>query len=86
MEGVHPDKWTEHDNYWTLFYWSRLAPTHLFSMLEAELNSLNSIHTSYQTLILSVTQLFKKEPSCNGVAVPNKCMRSLLPFLGEALS
>ena len=61
-----------------------LAPTHLFSTLEAELNSLNSIHTSYQPLILATTQLLKKEPSFDGVLVSNKHMRrSLLPFLGH---
>ena len=34
-----------------------LAPTHLFSTLKAELNSLDSIHTSYKLLILAATQL-----------------------------
>ena len=67
--------------------WKPLAPTQLLSALEAELNSLNSIHTSYQPLILATTQLLKKEPSFNGVPVTNKHMRrSLLPFLGDALS
>ena len=64
-----------------------LAPTHLFSTLEAELSSLNSIHTSYNPLILAAIQCLKKEPSFNGVLVSNKHMRrSLLPFLGDALS
>ena len=40
-----------------------------FSTLEAELNSLNSIHTSYKPLILAATQLLKKEPSFDGVLV-----------------
>ena len=60
-----------------------LDPTHLFSTLEAELNSLYSIHISYKPLILAATQLLKKEPSFDGVLVSNKHMRrSLLPFLG----
>ena len=69
------------------FLWKPLAPTHLFSTLEAELNSLNSIHTSYQPLILEATQLLKKKSSFNEVLVSKKHMRrSLLPFLGDALS
>ena len=64
-----------------------LAPTHLLSTLEAELTNLDGIYTSYKPLILAATQLLKKEPSFNGVLVSNKCMRrSLLPFLGDALS
>ena len=64
-----------------------LAPTHLFSTLEAELTSLDSIHTSYKPLNLAATQLLKKELSFNGVLVCNKYMRrSLLPFFGDALS
>ena len=63
------------------------APTQLLSALEAELNSLNSIHTSYQPLIQEATQLLKKELSFDGVQVSSKHMRrSLLPFLGDALS
>ena len=49
-----------------------LAPTHLFLTLEAELNSLDSIHTSYKPLILAATQPWKKEPSFNGVLYSNK--------------
>ena len=63
------------------------APTQLFSKLEAEINNLNCILTSYQPLIQAATQLFKKEPSFHGVPVSSKHMRSsLLPFLGDALS
>ena len=64
-----------------------LTPTHLFSTLAAELTNLDGIYTSYKPLILAATQHLKKEPSFNGVLVFNKCMRrSLLPFLGDALS
>ena len=59
-----------------------LTPTHLFSTLEAELTSLDSIHTSYKPLILAATQLLKNETSFSGVLVSNKHVRrSLLPFL-----
>ena len=63
-----------------------LAPTQWLSALEAELNSVNSIDTSYQPHIQAATQLLKKEPSFDGVSVSSKCMRrSLLPFSGDAL-
>ena len=64
-----------------------LALTHLISTLQAEHTHLDSIYTSYRPLILAATQLLKKEPSFNGVSASNRCMRrSLLPFLGDALS
>ena len=63
------------------------APTQLFLGLEAELNNLNSIHTSYQPLIQAATQLLRKEPTFNGIPVSSKHMRrSLLPFLGNVFS
>ena len=49
----------------TSLLWKPLAPTQPISTLEAELNNLNSIHTSYQPLIQPATQLLKKEPSFN---------------------
>ena len=67
--------------------WKPASPTHQLTGLEAELNNLNSIYTSYQPLIQAATQLLQKEPSFNGRPVSSKCMRgSLLPFLGDALS
>ena len=64
-----------------------LAPTHMISALQAELTNLDSIYTSYRPLILAATQLLKKEPSFDGVSASNRCTRrSLLPFLGDALS
>ena len=78
------------DRTWQLlnsFVWKPLAPTHLLSMLEAKCNSINSINTSYKPLILAATQFLKQEPSFNGVLVSNMyTRRSLLPFLGDALS
>ena len=63
------------------------ALTQLLLALKAELSNLNSIHISYQPLIQAVTQVFKKEPSLDGIPVSSKCMRrSLLPLLGDALS
>ena len=63
------------------------APTHLLTGLEAELNNLNGIYTSYQPLIQAATQLLQEEPSFEGIPVSRKCMkRSLLPFLGDALN
>ena len=67
--------------------WKPSPPIQLLSGLEAELNNLNSFHTSYQPLIQAATQLLMKEPSFNGIPVSSKHMRrSLLPFLGDALS
>ena len=78
------------DRTWQLlnsFLQMPLAPTHLFSTLKAELNSLHSIHNTYQPLTLAATELLKKKPSFDRVPVTSKHMRrSLLPFLGDALS
>ena len=64
-----------------------LAPTHMISILQAELTNLHSVHTSYRPLILAATQLLKNELSFNGVSAFNRhAMRSVLPFLGDALS
>ena len=64
-----------------------LAPTHMISTMQAELTNLDSIHTSYRPLILAATQLLKIQPSFNGVSTSNRhTRRSLLPFLGDALS
>ena len=64
-----------------------LAATHLISMLQAELTTFDSIYTSYRPLILAATQLLKEEPFFDRVSASNRCMRrSLLPFLGDALS
>ena len=63
------------------------APTQMLLELEAELSNLNSVYTSYQPLIQEATQILQKQPSFNGIPVSSKHMkRSLLPFLGDALS
>ena len=67
--------------------WKPAALMQLLSGLEAEISNLNSIYTSYQPLIKASTQILQKEPSFDGNQVSSKCMkRSLLPFLGDALS
>ena len=64
-----------------------LAPIHLISTLQAELTGLGSIYTSYKSLTLAANQLLKKQPSFDRVSASNRCTRrSLLPFLGDALS
>ena len=64
-----------------------LAPTHVILILQAELTNLDSIYMSYRPLILAATQLLKKEPSFDRVSASNRhTRRSLLPFLGDALS
>ena len=64
-----------------------LAPTHMISTLQVELINLDSIHTSYRPLILAATQLLKNKPSFYGVSTSKRCARrSIVPFLGDALS
>ena len=63
------------------------APTQLLTGLGEEFSNLNSIYMSYQPLIQAATQPLQREPSFDGIPVSSKCMkRSLLPFLGDALS
>ena len=70
-----------------LLQWKPLAPNYLLSALQADLANLYSIYTSYKLLILTVTQLLKREPSFNGMSPLSKhTNRSLLPFLGDTLS
>ena len=48
---------------------------------------MDSIYTSYKPLKLTGAQLLKREPSFNGMPPFSKCAeRSLLPFIGDALS
>ena len=58
----------------------------MISVIQAELTNLDSIYTSYKPLILTATQLLRRESTFNGVSLFNKCTRrSLLPFLGNGL-
>ena len=64
-----------------------LVPTPLIATPQAELTSLDSIYTSYSPNILAATWLLKKVPSFHSVSASNRGIRrSLLPFLGDALS
>ena len=64
-----------------------MAPTYIISALQAELTNIDSFYTSYKHIILTATQLLRREPTFNGLSPFNRCTRrSLLPFLGDALS
>ena len=59
----------------------------MISALQTELTNLDSIYTSYKPLILTVTQLLRREPTFDGVSPFNRHTKtSLLPFLADALS
>ena len=63
-----------------------LAPIYILLALQVELANLDSIYTSYKSLISTATQLLRRKPTFNGVSPFNKCTkRSLLPFLGDTL-
>ena len=63
------------------------APTQLLSALQVELNNINDIYTSYKPIIIPAINLLETDPSFDGNSNYNKCVRrSLLPFLGDALS
>ena len=66
--------------------WKTLAPSYPLLTVQAELMTLDTIYTSYKPLILTATQLWRREPSFNGMSPLIKWKRSLLPFLGDALS
>ena len=70
----------------SLSHWPS-APTHLLSALQAEITNFNDIYTSYKPIIISAINLLDTDPSFHGTSNYNKCTRrSLLPFLGNALS
>ena len=63
------------------------APTQLPSALQAELTNINNIYTSYKPITIPAINLLATDPSFDGNSNYNKCVRrSLLPFLGDALS
>ena len=52
-----------------------------------ELTNLNNIYMSYKPIIITAINLLDTDPSFDGNSNYNKCVRrSLLPFLGDALS
>ena len=63
------------------------ALTQLLLALQAELTNINDICTSYKPIIIPTINPLATDPSFNGNSNYNKHVRrSLLPFLGDALS
>ena len=63
------------------------VPTHLISALQAECTNINDIYTSYKPIIITAINLLDTDPSFDGTSHYNKhTRRSLLPFLGNAIS
>ena len=63
------------------------APTQLLSMLQVELTNIEDIYNSGKTTIISAITLLLTNPSFDGQSQSHIChRRSLLPFLGDALS
>ena len=63
------------------------APTQLLAMLQLELTNINDIYISYKSIIIPAINLLDLDPSFDGNSNYNKHVRrSLLPFLGKALS
>ena len=61
--------------------------TQLLSMLQVELSNIEYIYNSGRTTIISAIKLLQTNPSFDGQPKPHICLRrSLLPFLGDALS
>ena len=58
------------------------APTQLLSTLQLELSNIQDIYKSSETTITSAIQLLNS----NQLQTCTRCRRSLLPFLGDALS
>ena len=63
------------------------VPTQLLSALQAEHTNINDNYTSYKHIIIPAINLLVIDPSFDGNSKHNKCVRrSILPFLGSALS
>ena len=63
------------------------APTQLIAMFQLELNNINDIYTPYKPITIPLINLLDTDPSFDGISNYNKWVRrSLLPFLGNALS
>ena len=64
------------------------ALTQLLSALQAELTNIKDIYTSYKPIIIPAINLMETDHSFDGNSNYNKHVRrrSLLPFLGYALS
>ena len=63
------------------------ALTQLLSALQAEITNINDIYTSYKPIIIPAINHLATDPSFDGNSKYNRhAKRSLLPFLGHALS
>ena len=63
------------------------TPIQLLTMLQLELTNINDIYTSYKPIIIPAINLLDTDPSFDGNSNYKKCVRrSLLPFLGNAIS
>ena len=63
------------------------ALTQLLATLQVELTNINDIYISYKPIIIPAINLLNTDPSFDGHSTHNNHIRrSLLPFLGEALS
>ena len=63
------------------------APTQLQATLQVELTYINDIYTAYKPTIIPAINLLSTDPSFDGhFSYNNHLQRSLLPFLGDALS
>ena len=63
------------------------APTQLLLMLQVELTNIKDIYNSCKTTIMFALKLLQTNPSFDGQSQPHiHHRRSLLPFLGDALS
>ena len=63
------------------------APTHLISPLQVELTTINDMYNSCKPTIVSAINLLNTDTLFDGHIHSNThCRRSLLPFLGHALT
>ena len=63
------------------------APMQLLTTLQSELTNINDIYSSYKPIIIPAINLLDTDPAFDGNSNYNKHVRrSLLPFLGDALS
>ena len=63
------------------------ALTHLLATLQVELTNITDIYISYRPTIIPTINLLNMVPSFDGHSSHNNCLkRTLLPFLGNALS
>ena len=62
-------------------------PTQLLATLQVELTNINDIYISYRPIIIPAISLLNMDLSFDGHSSHSNCLkRSLLPFLGNALS